>query len=92
MFLRNTHFTFLKRLLGKVPLPLDLDVQGSWDVWHQDVDQLADPENNVLKDDDKGELDGEDLPMNRCKKSMIISESTIVTFGLKFLTSFNKYL
>ena len=50
-------FGILKGLLGEEPLPLHLDVEGGGDVRHQDVDQLAHAEHNVLEDDHEGELE-----------------------------------
>ena len=73
----------LQGLLGQVPLPLDLDVQAGGDVWHQDVDQLTDPEDHVLEYDDERELQGENLPVDWSEEAELVSESSVVTFRLE---------
>ena len=55
----------LQGLLGKVSLPLDLDVKTGGNVRDQDVYQLANPKHHVFKYDDKGELESQNLPVNR---------------------------
>ena len=78
-------FSVLEGLLGEVPLPLDLDVQGLWYVRHQDVDELTHPEHQVLKDDDKGELEGEDLPVDGGEGARVVPEPPVVTLRLEFI-------
>ena len=73
----------LEGLLGQVALPLDLDVQGGRYVRDQDVNELADTKHHMLKDDHKGKLDSQDLPVNWSEESLIISEATVETFRLK---------
>ena len=72
----------LKSLLGKVALPLHLDVERLRDVGHDDVDQPADAEDDVLEDDHEGELEGEDLPMDWRECARVVSKTTIVTLRL----------
>ena len=76
-------FRVLQCLLGEEALPLHLDVEGGRDVRHQDVNELADPEHDVLKDDDKGELEGEDLPVDWGQGAAVIPEPTVVALLLK---------
>ena len=38
----------LQRFLGEVPLAFDLDVERFWDVRHDEIDQSADAEDDVL--------------------------------------------
>ena len=38
----------------------------------------------MLEDDDEGELEGEDLPMNRGEVTGIVAEPAVVTFLLKY--------
>ena len=76
--------SYLKGLFCQIPLPLDLNVEAGGDVRHQDVNQLADTKHNVLKDDHKGKLDSQNLPVNRSEISLIISEASVKTFRLKF--------
>ena len=73
----------LQSLLGQVALPLHLDVEGLGDVGHDDVDQLADAKDNVLKDDDKGKLESKDLPVDRGECARIVPEPPIVAFRLE---------
>ena len=75
--------SILQSLLGQVALPLHLDVEGLGDVGHDDVDQLADAKDDVLKDDDEGKLQGKNLPVDWCECSRIVPEPPIVTFRLK---------
>ena len=75
--------SILQSLLGKVALPLHLDVEGLGDVGHDHVDQLADAKDDVLKDDDKGELEGKDLPVDRGKGASVVSKTAIITFRLE---------
>ena len=74
--------SILQSLLGQVALPLHLDVEGLGDVGHDNVNQLADAKDNMLKDDDKGKLEGQDLPVDRCERASIISKAAIITFRL----------
>ena len=73
----------LESLLGQVALPLHLDVEGLGDVGHNDVDQLADAKDNVLKDDDKGKFEGKDLPVDRGERAGVVSKAAIITFRLE---------
>ena len=73
----------LKGFFCQIPLPLDLDVKAGRNVRHKDINQLADSKHNMLKDDDKGKLDSQDLPVNWCKETLIISEAPVETFRLK---------
>ena len=75
----------LQGLLGKVSLSLDLDVQTGRYVRYQDVYQLAHPEHHVLEYDDKRELKGQNLPVNGSEEAELISESSVVTFRLKYI-------
>ena len=75
-------FRVLQRLFGEEALPLHLDVEGGRDVRHQDVDELADPEHDVFKDDDEGELEGEDLPVDRGQGAAVIPEPAVVALLL----------
>ena len=75
--------SILQSLLGQVALPLHLDVEGLGDVGHDDVDQLADAKDDVLKDDDKGEFEGEDLPVDRGERASVVSKTAIITFRLE---------
>ena len=75
--------SILQSLLGQVALPLHLDVEGLGDVGHDDVDQLADAKDNVLKDDDKGEFEGKDLPVDRGERAGVVSKAAIITFRLE---------
>jgi len=72
----------LKSLLGQVALPLHLDVERLRDVGHDDVDQPADAKDDVLEDYDEGELECEDLPMHRSKRSGVVPEPPVVAFRL----------
>jgi len=74
--------SILQSLLGQVALPLHLDVEGLGYVGHDDVDQLADAKDNVLKDDDKGKLEGEDLPVDRRERARVVSKTAIIAFRL----------
>ena len=73
----------LKCFFCQISLPLDLYVKACRNVRDKDVNQLAHPKDNMLKDDDKGKLYSQDFPVNRCKKSFIISEASVITFRLK---------
>ena len=75
--------SILQSFLGQVALPLHLDIEGLGDVGHDDVDQLADAKDNVLKDDDKGEFEGEDLPVDRGERASVVSKTAIITFRLE---------
>ena len=89
IFSKNINYRYksnvihLKGLLCQIPLPLDFDVKASRNVWYKDVDQLTDTKHNMLKDDHKGKLDSQDLPVNWCKESLIIPEASVETFRLK---------
>ena len=58
-----------------IALPLDLDVQRLGNVWHHQVNELADPEDKVLEADDKGQLAHQYLPVDHCVFSMFVSVS-----------------
>ena len=73
----------LESLLGKVALPLHLDVERLRDVGHHHVDQLADAEDDVLEDDDERELEGEDLPMDWRECARVVPKTTIITLRLR---------
>ena len=73
----------LQSLLGQVAFPLHLDVEGLGDVGHDDVDQLADAKDDVLKDDDKGKLESKDLPVDWCECARIVPKTAIITFRLE---------
>ena len=75
--------SILQSLLGQVALPLHLDVEGLGDVGHDDVDQLADAKDDVLKDDDKGKLESKDLPVDRGERAGVVSKTAIITFRLE---------
>ena len=77
--------TYLQSLLGQIPLTLDLDVEAGGDVRHQDVDELAHSKHHVLEDDNKGELDSQDLPVNRSEEALVIPEPPVETFRLEIL-------
>ena len=72
----------LKSLLGQITLPLHLDVERLRDVGHDDVDQPADAEDDVLEDYHERELEGEDLPMHRSERSGVVPEPPVVAFRL----------
>ena len=72
----------LKSLFGQVTLPLHLDVERLRDVGHDDVDQPADAEDDVLEDDHEGELEGEYLPMDWRECARVVSKTTIITLRL----------
>ena len=72
----------LKSLLGKVALPLHLDVERLRDVGNHHVDQLADAKDDVLEDDHEGELECEDLPMDWRECARVVSKTTIITLRL----------
>ena len=72
----------LERLLGEEPLPLDLDVERLRNIWHYHVNQLAHPKHHVLKDDHEGKLKCKYLPVDGSEGAGIISEASVVTFGL----------
>ena len=74
--------SILQGLLGQVSLPLHLDVQGLGDVGDNHVDQLADAKDDVLEDDDEGELECEDLPMDWSERSGVVPEPPVVAFRL----------
>ena len=78
-------FCILKSFLGQISLPLDLDVQTGRNVRHQDVDQLAHAKHHVLEDDNEGELDSQDLPVNRSEEALVIPEPPVETFRLDIL-------
>ena len=78
-------FSILQSLLCQEPFPLHLNIQGFRYIWDQQVNQLAHTEHNVLKDDDKGELECKDLPMDRGQDSLVVAESTVITFLLKLM-------
>ena len=73
----------LKCLLGQISLPLHFDVEGLRDVRNDDVNEATDAKDNVLKDDDEGELQGKDFPVDRSECSGVVSEAAIVAFRLK---------
>ena len=73
----------LQGLLGQISLPLDLDVQTGGDIRDQDVDKFADTEHDVLEDDHKGELESENLPMNRSEHTILVSKASVVAFRLE---------
>ena len=73
----------LESLFCEIAFPLHFDIEGLRDVRDDDVDQATDAKDDVLKDDDKGKLQGEDLPVDRCECSRIVPEPPIVTFRLK---------
>ena len=77
--------TYLQSLLGQIPLTLDLDVEAGGDVRHQDVDQLAHAKHHVLEDDNEGELDSQDLPVNRSEEAFVIPEPPVETLRLEIL-------
>ena len=77
--------SILQSLLGQVTLPLHLDVEGLRDVGHDNIDQLADAKDDVLKDDDKGELEGEDLPVDGGEGARVVPEPPVVTLRLEFI-------
>ena len=89
IFSKNINYRYksivihLKGLFCQIPLPLDFDVKASRNVWDKDVNQLADTKHNMLKDDHKGKLDSQDLPVNWGKESLIIPEASVETFRLK---------
>ena len=72
----------LESLLGQVALPLHLDVERLRDVGHDDVDQPADAEDDVLEDYHERELEGEDLPMDWRECARVVSKTTIITLRL----------
>ena len=74
--------SILQGLLGQVPLPLHLDVQGLGDVGDNHVDQLADAKDDVFEDDHERELEGEDLPMDWRECARVVSKTTIITLRL----------
>ena len=76
-------FCHLKGFFCQIPLPLDLDVEACRNVRNEDINQFADSKHNMLKDDDKGKLDSQNLPVNRCKETLVISEASVETFRLK---------
>lgn len=73
----------LQGLLRQISLPLDLDVQTGGDIRDQDVDKFADTEHDVLEDDHKGELESENLPMNRSEHTILVSKASVVAFRLE---------
>ena len=75
--------SILQSFLGQVALPLHLDVEGLRDVGHDNIDQLADAKDDVLKDDDKGELECKDLPVDRGERAGVVSKAAIITFRLE---------
>ena len=75
--------SILQSLLGQVALPLHLDVEGLGDVGHDDVDQLADAKDDVLKDDDKGKLESKDLPVDWGERASVVAKTAIITFRLE---------
>ena len=80
----------LESLLGQVALPLHLDVERLRDVRHDDVDEPADAEDDVLEDDHEGELEGEDLPMDWRECARVVSKTTIITLRLRKWGSISK--
>lgn len=75
--------SILQSLLGQVTLPLHLDVEGLGDIGHDDVNQLADAKDNMLKDDDKCKFEGKDLPVDRGERAGVVSKTAIITFRLE---------
>ena len=75
--------SILQGLLGQVPLPLHLDVQGLGDVGDNHVDQLADAKDDVLEDDHEGKLESENLPVDRSEHPKLVSKSSVVAFRLE---------
>ena len=75
--------SILQGLLGQVPLPLHLDVQGLGDVGDNHVDQLADAKDDVLEDDDEGKLESKNLPVDWGECSRVVPEAPIIAFRLE---------
>ena len=75
--------SILERLLCKITFPLHFDIERLRDVGNDDVNEAADAKDDVLKDDDEGKLQGEDLPVDRSECSRVVPEPSIVTFRLK---------
>ena len=78
-------FSVLQRLLCQEPLALHLNVQRLGDVGHEQVNELAHTEHDVLEYDDKGKLEGEDLPVDGGQDALVVSEAAVVTFLLEKL-------
>ena len=73
----------LECLLCKITLPLHFDIEGLRDVRNDDVNQATDAKDDVLKDDDEGKLQGEDLPVDWGECSRVVPEPPVVAFRLK---------
>ena len=80
--------SILERLLCQITFSLHFDVERLRDVGNDDVNEAADAKDDVLKDDDEGKLQGEDLPVDRSECSRVVPEPSIVTFRLK-LSEYN---
>ena len=54
-----------------------------WDIWYEEINEFPDTKNEVTEDDDEGELQGEDVPVDGGQLAFIVPEARVVTCWLQ---------
>ena len=49
-----------------------------WDIWYKEINEFPDTKNEVTEDDDEGELQGEDVPVDGGQLALIVPEARVV--------------
>ena len=54
-----------------------------WDIRDEEINKFPDSKHEVTEDDDEGELEGEDVPVDWGQPPLIVPEARVVAGGLE---------